>query len=62
MGEDEELGDMLQPLDVSRIEAELLEQIRVATMMQAPRWRVPIGLPWRRAEDGGNVPDPHDRP
>jgi uncharacterized membrane protein len=59
MGEDAELGDMLQPLDISRIEAELLEQIRVASMIQTPRWRVPIVLPWRRAGDG-SIPDPNE--
>ena len=61
MGEDEELGDMLQPLDVSRIEADLLEEIRVATAPRGPRWRLPIALPWRRTTDGGNLPDPHDQ-
>ncbi|HYD52634.1 MAG TPA: DUF1003 domain-containing protein [Gemmatimonadaceae bacterium] len=60
MGEDEELGDMLQPLDVSRIEQELLEQIRVATTVQGQRWRLSITFPWRRATDAGNLPDPHD--
>lgn len=60
MGEDEELGDMLQPLDVLRIEQELLEEIRKATVMQGPRWRLPIVLPWRRATDGSIATDPHD--
>jgi len=60
IAEDEELGDMLQPLDVSRIEQDLLEEIRVATTVQGPRWRLNIALPWRRGEAQGNLPDPHD--
>ena len=62
MGEDEELGDMLQPLDVSRIEQDLLDQIKAAGV-QPPRWRISITLPWRRAADGNGaaaVDDPHD--
>lgn len=65
MGEDDELGDMLQPLDVSRIEQDLLEEIRLATAMNPTRWRLPLPpsltLPWRRAADRLTPnDDPHD--